>query len=78
MCLDSSIFDQKDQKRARDHDLIVLYDKAGAEYDSSNKQFDTQEESQPSMSDNLAANIMMIPLTRFIAESILRNLFRLD
>lgn len=66
-CLEGSIFDQKDLNCVKQSDLKVSCDKAEAEYESSNKQFDSKEESQPSMSDNLAANIMMNPLTRFIA-----------
>lgn len=67
VCLEGSIFDQKDLNCVREEDLRVPCDKAEEEYESSNKQFDSREESQPSMSDNLAANIMMNPLTRFIA-----------
>jgi len=67
ICLEGSIFDQRDLNCVRESDLKVECSKAEAEYESSNKQFDTREESQPSMSDNLAANLMMNPLTRFIA-----------
>lgn len=67
MCLEGSIFDQKDLNCVRIEDLKIPCDRAEAEYESSNKQFDTRDESQPSMSDNLAANIMMNPITRFIA-----------
>lgn len=67
MCLEGSIFDQKELNCVRERDLNIPCDKAESYYDSSNKQFDSHEEAQPSMSDNLAANIMMNPLTRFIA-----------
>lgn len=67
ICLEGSIFDQKDLNCVKDADLKVPCEKAEEEYESSNKQFDMKEESPPSMSDNLAANIMMNPLTRFIA-----------
>lgn len=67
MCLEGSIFDQKDLNCVKKGDLRVPCEKAEAEYESSNHQFDAKEESKPSMSDNLAANIMMNPLTRFIA-----------
>lgn len=67
ICLEKSIFDQKDLNCVKEADLKVTCDKAEAEYELSNKQFDPKEESQPSMSDNLAANIMMNPITRFIA-----------
>lgn len=67
ICLEDSIFDQRDLNCVREKDLKVACDRAEEEYDSSNKQFDMKEESPPSYSDNLAANIMMNPLTRFIA-----------
>lgn len=67
ICLEGSIFDQKDLNCVREADLKVPCDMAEAEYESSNKQFDAREESSPSISDNLAANFMMNPLTRFIA-----------
>lgn len=67
ICLEGSIFDQKDLNCVTEPDLKVSCDKAESEYESSNKQFDAREESSPSMSDNLAANIMMNPITRFIA-----------
>lgn len=67
MCLENSYFDQKDLNCVRQADLKVTCDKAEAEYERSNKQFDSKEESPPSMSDNLAANIMMNPIARFIA-----------
>lgn len=67
MCLEGSIFDQKELNCVREIDLNIPCNKAESYYDSSNKQFDSHEEAPPSMSDNLAANIMMNPLTRFIA-----------
>ena len=67
LCLEGSYFDQKDLNCVRQQDLKVPCDKAQDEYERSNKQFDAKEESQPSMSDNLAANIMMNPIARFIA-----------
>lgn len=67
ICLEGSIFDQRDLNCVRESDLKVPCDRAEAEYESSNKQFDAKEESQPSMTDNLAANIMMNPITRLIA-----------
>lgn len=66
MCLEGSVFDQKDLNCVKESELKVPCDKAEEEYEKSNKQFD-KEEAQPSMSDNLAANLMMNPLTRFIA-----------
>lgn len=67
ICLEGSTFDQKDLNCVKDSDLKVPCNKAEAEFESSNKQFDNKEPSSPSMSDNLAANIMMNPITRFIA-----------
>lgn len=67
ICLEGSIFDQKDLSCVKEADLKVSCDKAEAEYEISNKEFNAREEAEPSMSDNLAANIMMNPLTRFIA-----------
>lgn len=67
MCMEGSYFDQKDLNCVKESDLRVKCDKAEAEYERSNKQFDAKEESQPSMSDSFAANLMMNPITRFIA-----------
>lgn len=67
ICLEGSLFDQRDLNCVKKADLKVPCDKAEGEYERSNKQFDAKEGSQPSMTDNLAANIMMNPLTRFIA-----------
>lgn len=67
MCLENSFFDQKDLNCVKESDLKVPCNRAEAEYENSNRQFDEKEESQPSMSDNLAANIMMNPIARFIA-----------
>lgn len=67
MCLENSFFDQGDLNCVDQADLKVTCDKAEAQYEKSNKQFDAREESQPSMSDNLAANLMMNPIARFIA-----------
>jgi len=61
------VFDQKDLNCVKRSDLKVRCEDAEKEYDSSNKQFDAREESRPSMSDSLAANLMMNPITRFIA-----------
>lgn len=67
ICLEDSYFDQKDLNCVRKEDLKVPCDRAELEYEKSNKQFDPKEESQPSMSDSLRANIMMNPITRFFA-----------
>ena len=67
ICLEGSLFDQRDLNCVKETDLKVKCEDAEREYDSSNKQFDPKEESQPSMSDSLAANLMMNPITRFIA-----------
>lgn len=66
ICLEDSVFDQKDLNCVKKSDLKVPCDKAESEYERSNKQFDPKEETQPSMSDSLTANIMMNPLTRFL------------
>lgn len=67
ICLEGSIFDQKDLNCVHRRELKVPCDKAEDEYERSNKQFDVRDESQPSMSDSLAATIMMNPIARFIA-----------
>lgn len=67
ICLEGSIFDQKDLNCVGEASIKVPCDKAESEYESSNKQFDARQESSPSMSDSLAANIMMNPITRFLA-----------
>lgn len=67
LCLEDSYFDQKDLNCVKHSDMKVKCDQAEKEYERSNKQFDPKEESEPSMSDNLAASIMMNPLARFIA-----------
>ena len=67
LCLEDSYFDQKDLNCVKHSDMKVPCDQAEKEYEKSNKQFDPKEEPQPSMSDNLAANIMMNPIARFIA-----------
>lgn len=67
ICMDDSYFDQKDLNCVKETDLKVPCDKAEAEYEKSNKQLYGKEESPPSMSDNLAANLMMNPIARFIA-----------
>jgi hypothetical protein len=67
LCLEDSYFDQGDLNCVKHSDMKVPCDQAEKEYERSNKQFDPKEDSQPSMSDNLAANIMMNPITRFIA-----------
>lgn len=67
LCLEDSFFDQKDLNCVKRADMKVPCDKAEAEYERSNKQFDAREESAPSMSDSLTANIMMNPIARYIA-----------
>lgn len=67
ICLEGAIFDQKDLNCVKESDLKVPCNQAEAEYEASNKQFDSRDESSPSMSDSLAANLMMNPLTRFFA-----------
>lgn len=67
ICLEDSYFDQKDLNCVKEDQLKVPCDRAEAEYESSNKQFDPKEERGPSISDSLTANIMMNPITRFIA-----------
>lgn len=66
LCLEDTYFDQGDLNCVKQEYLTVPCEKAEEYYDSSNKQFDSKEESQPSISDNLAANIMLNPITRFI------------
>lgn len=67
ICLEGSLFDQRDLNCVRRADLKVQCEDAEKEYDSSNKQFDARDEERPSMSDSLAASIMMNPIARFIA-----------
>lgn len=67
MCLEDSFFDQKDLNCVKKDQLTVPCDRAEAEYESSNRQFDEKEEKGPSLRDNLAANIMMNPIARYIA-----------
>lgn len=67
ICLEGSIFDQSSLNCVADADLKVPCNEAESHYENSNKQFDEQEDSQPSYSDSLAANIMMNPLTRYLA-----------
>ena len=67
ICLEGSIFDQNDLNCVREVDVKTPCNKAEEAYDTSNKQFDQKEESQPSYSDSLAATIMMNPIGRFIA-----------
>lgn len=67
ICLEGSIFDQSSLNCVADADLKVPCEQAESQYDTSNKQFDQQQDSQPSYSDSLAANIMMNPITRYIA-----------
>lgn len=67
ICLENSVFDQMDLNCVKRLDLRVRCEDAEKEYERSNKQFDAKEESKPSMTDSLAANIMMNPFTRFIA-----------
>lgn len=66
ICLEDSVFDQKDLNCVKKEDLKVPCERAESEYEKSNKQFDEKEESQPSYSDSLTANIMMNPITRFL------------
>lgn len=67
MCLEDSYFDQKDLNCVKKDQLKVPCHRAEAEYESSNRQFDAKEEKGPSLRDNLAANIMMNPIARYIA-----------
>lgn len=66
LCLQDSYFDQNDLNCVKKSDMKVSCDQAEKEYERSNKQFDPKENEAPSMSDNLAANIMMNPIARFI------------
>lgn len=67
ICLEGSVFDQRDLNCVHEKDLKTPCSKAELEYESSNKQFDAKDESQASMSDSIAAGIMMNPITRFLA-----------
>lgn len=67
VCMDGSLFDQKDLNCVMKSDLRVPCDRAEAEYESSNKQFESSDETQPSVGENLAANLLMNPISRFIA-----------
>ena len=66
LCLEETVFDQGDLNCVKPENLTVPCEKAEEHYDQSNKQFGAKEDSKPSMSDNLATNIMLNPLTRFI------------
>lgn len=67
ICLQDSIFDQKDLNCVKPEDVKVQCEDAEKYYESSNKQLDDSEESGPSMSESLTASIMMNPIARFIA-----------
>lgn len=67
ICLEDSIFDQKDLNCVKESDLRVPCEEAEKAYESSNRQFDPTDDKGPSYSDSLAANLMMNPITRYIA-----------
>lgn len=67
ICLEDSIFDQKDLNCVKESDLRVPCEEAEKAYESSNRQFDPADDKGPSYSDSLAANLMMNPITRYIA-----------
>lgn len=67
VCMEGSFFDQKDLNCVMKKDLNVPCERAAEHYESSNKQFDKAEESPPSIGDSIAANLLMNPMSRFIA-----------
>lgn len=67
ICLEDSVFDQKDLNCVKESDLKIPCEEAEKAYESSNRQFDPSDDNEPSYSDSLAAGLMMNPITRFIA-----------